>query len=1134
MYVMVNQNLYGTLIDSGARCSAIDESLVKEHALKLEPAAEGSVLTLPLPTVKVQRTGEVQLDATFLFPGDECKKVLTKKHSFEVIPVKDTANDYHFIIGMDLIPFLFGTHVPTAYFSPAQAPSAGDKGVALNKTIASLIVSHSVAEDATGSVAEESAEIEAKRPHVYTLEEHELLYSSKRNELLNNLQDCIEANARVEGFCNMPESVVTLVIDEAQRDKLYRRQYPIPQQLKERADPTIREWFATGKIELAAPGCRYNNPMTVVPKKDDAGQLTGARPCLDARALNKVLLCDDKHQVPHIREALFNCLAGCSLFGTVDLFSAYLQLMLEEHSRELTAFSWDKQQYQFVGAPFGLSHLTSHFQRIMSRVFRDMSFVMAYVDNIIFGSRSWEEHCTHARMVIERLTQYNLKIKPSSIQLGHSQLQCLGHVLNEKGISTDPSKINSILEWQRPENGKGLQRFLGFCGFVRQHVRHYADLTSPLEAVKNQTTIEWDEKLINSFEMTKAAFAKSAILVYPDFSLPFHIATDASLTGVGGVLFQPRTAGEHITPINIVAIVSKKLTASQMKYSAYKKELFAIVYCLRKFHSFVYGRTDLVIHTDHKPLTYMNEVNNLSNTLQQWLDVLQDYSFEIIHRDGILNILPDALSRMYGEAYSSSATWGVNPQFPSSPMPAEKTIKLMGRDNDGEREASDSSASSSPSSSIDLQAQLEKRGKKSPASDEEKIKLIDAEHAFGHFGVEAVYRKLDEKGWWWPQMRTNIRERLKCCDACARFTVVKSGFHPAQAITASGPAHHIQIDTSVHLPISPEGFTALLVCICVFTGFIILRALKNTKAETIASELWSIFCLIGIPIILQSDNGPEFTNDILRALIKLTGIEHRFISPYNPRADGKVERSIGTVTSIIKKLLNGTEMYWPMFVNFAQLSFNNKIASLTGSSPFALMFGRELNEIRDYTNDGAPITIDINDWKEHQEKIVSLIYPAISERIQSGKNKMITQLNRHRKILLPHAVPEGSTVMIKDPVRTTKFEPKYIGPYEIVRRARNGAYVLKDLTGDLLDRHVPIDQIKILQKTKRRKKDEEQPFYEVSKVLNHRGEPGNYEYLIQWKGYSDDENTWEPSSSFADVSIIHDYWRRVASGPAAQ
>ena len=633
-------------------------------------------------------------------------------------------------------------------------------------------------------------------------------------------------------------------------------------------------------------------------------------------------------------------------------------------------------------------------------------------------------------------------------------------------------------------------------------------------------------------------------LAHADFSKPFHIATDASQTGCGGVLFQPRTPDEHITADNIVTICSKKFNENRQRWCAYKKELFGVVYSLRQFHSYVWGRTDLVVHTDHKPLIHMFQSSQLSPALQQWLDVLLDYAFEIRHREGILNIVPDAISRMYGAAYEHSPVWGVDPRFPAPPPDDEPTqsapLPLRSLDVNlapigvGEGEISaDSIDPSAPSSSLlhqdsTLAVELEKRGKKCPATADERSDLIAAAHAFGHFGMEAVFKRIFNDGYWWPNIRKDIDDHLKSCDACTRFTVVKSGFHPAQFIVANGPAEHFQIDTSVHLPVSPDGYTALLVCIDVFTGFVILRPLRNTTAELVAAELWSIFSILGLPKILQSDNGSEFNNDVLRTLIKLTGIEHRFISPYNPRADGKVERSIGTVTMIIKKLLHGTSQHWPIFVNFAQLTFNTKVSTLTGSTPFSLMFGRELNALKDYTvTDAEPNIISLDDWRNHQEKLVSLIYPALSERIRSGKDKLVQHLNKTRRQLLPTALPAGSTVMLKDPLRQNKFEPKYIGPYTISRRARNGGYVLVNATGDLYDRHVPADQLKLVAKSRRRI-DVEQPIYEVHRIIDHRGEPGHYEYLVDWKGYTEEERTWEPQDQFMDQSVIQTYWREHA------
>ena len=135
---------------------------------------------------------------------------------------------------------------------------------------------------------------------------------------------------------------------------------------------------------------------------------------------------------------------------------------------------------------------------------------------------------------------------------------------------------------------------------------------------------------------------------------------------------------------------------------------------------------------------------------------------------------------------------------------------------------------------------METRGKIiPPAADRDDF--IEQEHDFGHFGRDALYSKLLHRGYWWPGMRDAIAKKLSECDACTRYVVTKSGFHPARSITALGPMDHIQIDCSVHLPPDAKGFTTLLVIIDVFTGFVFLRAIKTTSAECVAQSLWELF-----------------------------------------------------------------------------------------------------------------------------------------------------------------------------------------------------------------------------------------------------------------------------------------------------
>ena len=149
---------------------------------------------------------------------------------------------------------------------------------------------------------------------------------------------------------------------------------------------------------------------------------------------------------------------------------------------------------------------------------------------------------------------------------------------------------------------------------------------------------------------------------------------------------------------------------------------------------------------------------------------------------------------------------------------------------------------------MDLAIELEKRGKIIIRDVTQRRELINKIHLAGHFGVQAVFNKLWHLGYWWPKIRNEIQQELINCDACIRFNVTKSGFHPFTPITAIGPGDHFQIDLSTHLPPSSDGYTTLLAVIDVYTGFVNIRAMKNSEMETVARKLWKIFCLIGWPV----------------------------------------------------------------------------------------------------------------------------------------------------------------------------------------------------------------------------------------------------------------------------------------------
>jgi hypothetical protein len=1242
------------------------------------------------------------LSCTLVLVEDSIRTLSQRTHAFELMELPHD-QQYQFIVGMDLLREIFPDHIPTSLMSSDNTPNvaaavvSGPTSSLIHTPIPRAPLSASVAAelqrdiDALEGQGYIPADEQPVRVSTQTPADLEQAYSVERNNILQlpSIAAALKANEAITSLCTLPSAELKLTLDPAKATPklLYARQYPLSQRAIEAARPVVARWLETGKIVRSPPGCPWNNPLLVVPKKDDNGQLTGFRVCLDVRKLNTALVDNDHFQIPLIRNVL-DSLQGCTIFGEFDLAEAYLQFPLHPESQQYTAFTWGTEQYMFVVCPFGLHPMPSFFQRNMWYVFSDLPFVFAYFDNIPYGSTSWKEHAAQTLAIIERLNHYSLRIKPSSVKIGQAQLNCLGHLLTDSGVAISPDKLSKISEWPRPQTGKQLASFLGLITFVRQHIRHFADITSGLEAAKRtKGNVAWTPELTKSFELIRHAIAHAPLLRFPDFNKPFYVATDASCLGIGGVLYQPTAEEkEEITGDNIIAICSKKLNDCQRRYSTYKKELYSIVYCLRQFHAYIWGHHKVVIITDHMPLTYIQHSASLAHSLQQWLDVILDYDFSIKHRPGVLHVLPDALSRMYEALYSSA--WGVplsgvstdlvidknnipvdkdiltamsqpasdiearsRPRARSvsvSSVPASrggKNVNNMQIDFDAddvqvtqnqhglpstrhlhvtdssyreglglfarspftvgsiildtnidpifsvylrtltkgnarrfvdpdtgtahvvatrpiaqdheiiitrpvlvrhvivrnvnveakhdeleEREGLpvSSTAPISPrvaSAPLDnetkLLVELERRGKKSPETEALRLVLIDAEHECGHFGRDSIYRALYRAGHWWPGMRGTIQERIRECIPCLRFNISKRGFDPATPITAALPFDHIQIDHSVGLPKSKDGMTTLLAIVDVCTGFVIFRPLPNTKAETVAQVLWQVFNDFGFPKVIQSDNGPEFVNRVISRMLTLSGINHRRITPYHARADGKVERNIGIVMSIIRKHLHGANDNWPAFVPWAQSCINNKIAELTGSTPFSLMFGRKFNNYQDYSS-AAPLEVmNEQEWAAQQDRMLSIVYPSIAERVSVQKGKMVARLNKR----VPSHLKKGDIVMLRRNEAESgapigKFEAQYTGPYQIASTSRSGAITLVTSTGAPFPRLVRPHQLKFVSHSS---KDFQQEVYEIDRILGHKGEGDDRSYLIRWKGYGPEGDTWEPVSNIHTDEVIQDY-----------
>jgi hypothetical protein len=200
----------------------------------------------------------------------------------------------------------------------------------------------------------------------------------------------------------------------------------------------------------------YGAPVLFARKKDGTLRL-----CIDYRALNKISV-KNKYPLPRIDD-LLDQLSGATVFSKIDLQSGYHQVRVAEADIPKTAFRTRYGHYEWTVMPFGLTNAPATFQSLMNAVLRPYldTFVLVYLDDVLIYSKTQEEHKRHLALVLQALREHKLYAKLSKCEFGKRQLNFLGHVIGDNGISMDPSKVEAITSWPKPRTVTELQSFLG-------------------------------------------------------------------------------------------------------------------------------------------------------------------------------------------------------------------------------------------------------------------------------------------------------------------------------------------------------------------------------------------------------------------------------------------------------------------------------------------------------------------------------------------------------------------------------------------------------------------------------------------------------------------------------------------------
>ena len=256
-----------------------------------------------------------------------------------------------------------------------------------------------------------------------------------------------------------------------------------------------------------------------------------------------------------------------------------------------------------------------------------------------------------------------LALQPEKFYFLKREIAYLGHVITQEGVKPDPKKIEAVEKFPIPKNKKNIKQFLGLIRYYRKFIPDFAKLAKPLTVIlKDKVPFKWTEIERQAFQILKNKIISRSLLQYPDFAKPFIVTTDASDYALGGVLSRGQI-GQDLP----IAFASRTLQGAELNYSTIEKELLAIVFCVKHFRPYLYGRKFTLV-TYHRPLVRLHGLKDPASRLARWRIKLSEYEYDIaykpegsiqmqMHHHGILVIMVELILILFMWRRVRSLIW---------------------------------------------------------------------------------------------------------------------------------------------------------------------------------------------------------------------------------------------------------------------------------------------------------------------------------------------------------------------------------------------------------------------------------------------------------------------------------------------
>lgn len=721
---------------------------------------------------------------------------------------------------------------------------------------------------------------------------------------------------------------------------VYAKARKVPFAIMEKVEQELSNLVSEGVL-IQVKNSDWATP--IVPVLKSTGRI---RICGDFKITLNPALITDVHPLPTVDE-LFSKMSGGDRFTKLDLTQAYLQMEVHPEVRKYLTLNTHKGLYQSTRLMYGIASAPAIWQREMERLLIDIPGVSVFLDDIKITAPDNATHLSRLDTVLSRLAEHNIRVNLHKCEFMQEKIEYCGYIINKQGVGKAHSKIEAIQKARPPRNKSEVRAFIGFVNYYGRFFKNLSHVLYPLNTLlKDETPFAWDKDCEKAFKTVKEEMQSETTLAHFDTNLPLVLATDASSYAVGAVL--SHTYEDHTE--RPIQFASQTLTTVQQKYAQIDKEAYAIIFGIKKFYQYVFGRTFTLV-TDHEPLVKIfSPTAGLpvfsAARMQHYAIFLQAFDYKIKYRNTKDHANADTMSRLPVE--KTRAQQFDEPdsleiaQIETLPVTLKELAKETGNDPSlakliqglvtgkiVKREHRFNVAIAE----FSLQQGCVFRGQRVVIPTALRKKVLEELHAV-HFGIVKM-KALARSHCWWPNISAEIESLAKNCGKCneTRNEPPKAPIHPWEPATK--PFERVHVDYA-----GPLKNTYFLILVDAYSRWPEVLTTKSISSGTTIALCRRIFATYGLPHILVSDNGRQFVSHEFQRFLKENGIFHKQSAPYHPATNGLAERGVQTLKQALRAL-EGDDI--DREVCKFLLHYRSTPHTITTQSPAKLLFGREIN-----------------------------------------------------------------------------------------------------------------------------------------------------------------------------------------------